>query len=179
MNGVVPTSLTPKMDYMTGNNKTKSGFTIIELIVGLAIFSLAATIAVALLTTALRAQRKSIAIQNAFDNGRYLIGFMAKEIRMSEITSFDGEIYNLNIVHPINGNVTYSFSGNNLLRNSDQINSDEVRVTGRFVVDGKAPSGDDEQPRVTIVMEVETNSVKVEEKAEIRLQTTLSQRNLE
>ena len=163
-------------DYMIGNKRIR-GFTIIELIVAVAIFSIVATVAVGLLTNVLRSQRKVIAVQNIQDNGRYLIGFIAKEIRMSKIRSSDGGMTILNIVHPENGNITYAFSGTQILRNTEPINSDEVEVLGSFYVDGKSV-GDDEQPRVTIVMKVKTTGTKTEEQAEINLQTTLTQRNL-
>ncbi len=162
----------------SNNNYSKSGFTLMELLVASAVFSLVIIIAVGLLTAAIRNQRKSIAIQNVQDNGRYLIGFMAKEIRMSEFNVSDGEGATLTIIHPVNGNIIYVFTGTQLLRNGEPINSNQVEVDGRFYVDGKA-AGDDEQPRVTIVMKVETTGIKTEERSEINLQTTLSQRKLD
>ncbi len=158
----------------------KKGFTLIEVLVATTVFSLVIVTAVGLLTAVIRNQRKSIAIQSVQDNGIYLIGFMAKEIRMSEINNSDtigiGDT-TLNITHP-SGNITYTFTGTQILRNSEPINSDEVNVGGKFYIDGKT-GGDDEQPRVTIVMKVETTGAKVEEQSEINLQTTLTQRKLD
>lgn len=162
----------------SNNNYSKSGFTLIELLVAVTVFSLVIIVAVGLLTAAIRNQRRSIAIQNVQDNGRYLIGLMAKEIRMSEFNTANGETTILNIIHPINGNINYTFSGTQILRNGELINSDEVEVGGRFYVDGKT-AGDDEQPRVTIVMKVKTTRIKTEERSEINLQTTLTQRRLD
>lgn len=160
----------------------QKGFTLIEVLVGLAVFSLAITIAVNLFAAALKAQRKSIALQNVQDNGRYLMGFMAKEIRMAEISTFDGETMILDIVHPVNGNVRYSFSGGQIIRQdvsaTGPINSDEVRAEGRFFIDGKT-AGDYEQPRVTVVMKIEAIGAKPEQQAKIDLQVTLTQRNLD
>jgi len=48
-----------------------------------------------------------------------------------------------------------------------------------FYIDGRESGGDDEQPRVTIVMKAQTTGAKIEEQAEINLQTTLSQRKLD
>ena len=172
----------PRIDYIIGNKimhqNQKRGFTLIELLVGVAVFALAITIATGLLMTGFRSQRKSIAIQNVQDNARYLFGFMAKEIRMSVFNAVDGEITQLNITHPVNGSVTYSFTGTQILRNNQPINSDEVQIDGRFFIDGKT-SGDNQQPKVTIVMEVTNIGTKTEEQAEIILQTTLSQRELD
>ena len=101
---------------------------------------------------------------------------------MSEISTADGETAILDIIHPVNGNIRYSFSGGQIIRTdattSGAINPDEVRVEGKFIIDGKT-AGDDEQPRVTIIMKVEGTGTKAEEQAKINLQTTLTQRNLD
>ena len=163
-----------------------AGFTLVELIVSVAIFSLVITVASSLFSTVLRSQRKSINVQNIQDNGRYLMNFMAKEIRMSDIENPDSEIPFLNISHSIHGDITYTFTGATgdpetawkITRNGQAINSNQVWVEGRFFIDGKT-GGDDEQPRVTMVMKVGTLGTKIEERAEINLQTTLSQRKLD
>jgi len=157
--------------------KKRAGFTLIELLVGLTIFSLTITAATGLFITAFRNQRKSIAIQNVQDNGRYLLGFLSKEIRMGKITSSDGETFNLSISHPVNGDISYSFSNNHIMRNGEIIDSDEVNVSGRFFIDGRG--ADIEQPQVAIALEVETTGQKIEEHAKMNLQTTLSQRELD
>lgn len=175
----------------------KNGFTIIELLVGIVVFSLAIIIAVELLMVGLKSQRKSIAIQNVQDNARYLLGFMSKEIRMSEINTNDSATpegtLTLNITHPVNGNITYTFTGapdwqiKRRFWDADAIppvykegpiSSPEVYVDGRFYVDGKTLN-DYQQPRVTIIMKVRTTGTKAEEQATINLETTLSQRILD
>jgi prepilin-type N-terminal cleavage/methylation domain-containing protein len=168
------------------NKQTKFGFTLTELIVAVAIFALVITGAITLLTTVLRTQRKSAVIQSVQDNARYLMGFMAKEIRMSEFRGFDGTTQVLEITHPINGDISYTFTGTpnwQIIREDDstldKINSDEVEVDGGFYIDGKAVGGDNEQPRVTMVIKVRITGTKTEEQAEINLQTTLSQRNFD
>lgn len=158
---------------MIGNNKT--GFTLIELIVAVAVFALVITAAVSLLTIAVRSQRRALAIQNIQDNGRHLIGFIAKEIRMSKINNLDGQAASLDITHPVNGDINYSFTETQLTRNNEQINSDEVEVSGGFYIDGRTAE-DKEQVRVTIVMKVKTTGNKTEEQVEANLQTTLSSR---
>jgi len=177
-----------KTGYMIGgkNKQTKFGFTLTELIVAVAIFALVITGAIALLTTVFRTQRKSVAVQSVQDNARYLMGFMAKEIRMSEFRSFNGTTQVLEIIHPVNGDIGYTFTGApnwQIIREDDstldKINSDEVEIDGGFYIDGRAVGGDNEQPRVTVVMKVKITGIKTEERAEINLQTTLSQRNLD
>jgi len=160
-----------------GINSFRNGFTLVELLVGLAIFSSVIVIATSLFVSTFRNQRKSIAILNVQENGRYLMEFIAKEIRMSQIISSDGETFNLDISHPVNGDITYSFSNNHILRNGEIIDSDEVNINGRFFIDGRG--ADAEQPRVVVVMKLETTGQKIEERATMNLETTLSQRNLD
>jgi len=156
--------------------KNKKGFTLIELLVGAAIFSLAIGIAIGLFATVMEGQRKSKAIQDVQENGRYLMWYISKEIRMSTIdNSADGETSQLFITHPEHGAVTYSFSEEGgFLRNGEKLNADEVNVVGKFIINGKTP-GDNEWPRATVMMKVLTAGVKPEQSADIRLQTTFSQ----
>ena len=157
------------------------GFTLIELIVGMGIFVIIISVVLSLFMSALTGQRKILAQQNLQDNARYLLGFIAKELRMSDIKSVST---NTLVIERHDGTeVTYTFdnSEKQIERNdgltSGPINSDQVLVTGRFYGSGIAPS-DDIQPRITIVLKLETINNKPEERVELNIQVTLSQRNL-
>ncbi len=189
---------------MTGNKQTRTGFTLTELIVVTAIFALIITMAIGLMIAATQTQRKGIALQNIQDNGRHLLAFMAKEIRVSEIVSLDSTGTNTLVITPPdsldNTDVTYTFIGPQITRRAYifirkepeepepeeekkawitiPLNSDQVKADGEFVIDGRE-AGDNEQPRVTIIMKVESIGTQTKEKAEIELQTTISQRNLD
>ncbi len=161
---------------MTGDNK--KGFTLVELLVGITIFSLTVMVAVSLFAKAMENQRKGIAIQNVSENGRFLMWHISKEIRFGLIeNSSDGESSQLTITHPDHGEVIYSFSDGEFLRSGKKLNSDEVYVTGKFIIDGKT-FGDNQQPRVTVAMQVLTSGTKGEEASSIFLQTTFSQYNI-
>jgi len=148
----------------------------VELLVGAAVFSLTIAVSIGLFTTVMQSQRKSRALQDVQENGRYLMWYISKEIRMSTIdNSEDGDTSQLFLTHPEHGAVTYSFGGDGeFLRNGEKLNADEVNVVGKFIIDGKA-SGDKEWPRVTVAMKVLTAGLKPEEAADIKLQTTFSQ----
>lgn len=60
---------------------TRNGFSLIELIVSVGIFALVATFAIGSLLTLTNAQRKAAALQSAFDNVRFAIEAVAKDIR--------------------------------------------------------------------------------------------------
>jgi|GEM_PF-4086157 len=59
----------------------RKGFTLVELIVAMGIFGFAATTGIASLLALMGVQRKAAAAQDAFDNARYALEFMAKETR--------------------------------------------------------------------------------------------------
>ena len=166
------------MNFFKFSSNNKNGLTLVELLVATSIFSLVVLAAIGLLITSIKAQRKSIAIQNVQDNARYIIDFMSKEIRMSDFTS--GNSTALTIDHPVNGKVTYTFdnANNRVLRNGDVINSDKVKTFGNFYISGLG-IGDGKQPYITIVLKVWAVGNKPEQGATIKLQTTLSQRRLE
>ena len=190
------------MKHITCNKAKNKGFTLTELIVVTAIFALIIITAIGLMMAAIQTQRKGIALQSIQDNGRHLMAFMAKEIRVSEIVSGDappGPDDTLVIDPPNTGDpetdgteVTYTFTGPQITRKAyiytevgkkyewvtAPLNSDEVNVIGKFIIDGKTAE-DNEQPRVTIIMKVESKGTGDKEKAEIDLQTTVSQRNLD
>lgn len=188
---------------MIGSKKNKNGFTLTELIVVTAVFALIITTAIGLMIAATQTQRKGIALQNIQDNGRHLIAFMAKDIRVSEIVSGDTPpLTGILVIDPPDTgseadgtDVTYTFTGTpnwQITREAyiymeignkwewvtSPLNSDQVKIDGEFVIDGKT-TDDNQQPRVTIIMKVESSGTQTEEKAEIELQTTISQRNLD
>lgn len=168
------------MKHKTHNND--KGFTLIELLVAMTIFMVVISVVLNLFTIGLRGQRKVIASQNLQDNARFLLGFIAKEIRMSQINSVTSTT--LNITRSDGESVSYFFNnaGGRIERTdsstSGPINSDEVSVTGSFYGWGVG-KGDKQQTRVTIVMKTQATGAKPEEQAEVDLQTTLCQRGLD
>ena len=163
-------------------SKNNKGFTLIELIIAMTIFVIVISLILTLFMMGIRAQRKVIAIQNVQDNARYLLGFIAKEIRMSTINSVTTTT--LDIIRPDGESVSYFFDDSEAeiertdSSTSGPINSGQVSVTGSFSGLGIG-TGDVQQARVTITINVETSGIKVEEKAEIDIQTTLNPRNLD
>lgn len=162
--------------------KKKNGFTLIELLVASSIFVIVITVAVTSFVISLKGYRRVLAQQDLQDNARYLLGFIAKEIRMSRIKISNPN----NIATPIlvitrsdKDDVNYSFSGGNLLRNGSIINSSNISITsGNFYITGVGLN-DGQQPKVTIVMKMETIGDKLEEKTELNIQTTLCSRDIE
>jgi len=156
------------------------GFTLIEVIVAMAVFAVIITVVLSLFSMALRGHRKVIALQNVQENARFLMDFMVKEIRMSTINNSTPA--SLSITRSDGNAVTYMFVGGKIERTSPStsgpINSDEIFVTGSFYAEGGFMTPGNQQAKVTIVFKAESTGTKVEEKTSIRIQATLSQRNL-
>lgn len=150
------------------------GLTLIELIVALTIFIIVVVAAISIFLSGVAGQRRILALQNVQDNARYALESMAKEIRMSSINNAEGASLSLNITHPVNGTFDYSFdqTTKQLKRKGEPITSSNLEVTGQFII----RKGADLWPRATVVMKVKSKGGKIEEKAEINLETTVSSR---
>lgn len=158
----------------------KKGFTLIELLVAMSVFIIVIMVVLGLFSAAIKAQRKAFAMQDAQENARFLMEFMAKEVRMSTINNSTST--NLILTRPDGSTVIYAIIGGKIERTSSlssgPISSDEVYITGTFYIEG-VDSEDGLQPKLTIALKIKTTGTKVEERAEINIQTTLCQRNLD
>lgn len=168
----------------------RQGYTLIEFIVALSIFVTVIVIVLGLFSMAIKGQRKVISQQNIQENASFLMEFMAKEIRMSKINGSingsNGTFTTLKLTRSDGINVVYSISDGKIFRNDGtrdgQVSADEVIVTGSFYIEGVNPNpttNDYLQPKVTIVLKIQGVGNKVEEKSEMNIQYTLSQRNLD
>ncbi len=174
------------------------GFTLIEIIIGVAIFAILSTVFTGLLVNSIQSQQKALASQELIDNISYNLEYMSRAIRMAK-----KELSNPPVCLSSRGlNYEQTRGGNGL----KFINYDNVcQEFFLNVADGRlyeskngeaalpltpssfrvvsfrfGPSGSwdqeepREQPRVTFSLEIEKkgyNSV-------INIQTTISQRNL-
>lgn len=159
---------------MLRNTKIK-GFTLIEVIVATALFSII-TIGISnLFVSAMQAQRQIASLQAVQENGRYLMESISKEIRTSRIISDEGTAQVLRIKNAKDEDVEYIFEDKQIKRivNLDKqvLNSSQIEIVGNFYI-----KKEEVQPRVTIVMDLDYKSSKPEQKVGINLQTTMSSR---
>jgi prepilin-type N-terminal cleavage/methylation domain-containing protein len=153
-------------------------FTLVELIVAVAIFSIVITMAFGSFSAAIKAQRRVILLQDIQENAKFILEFMTKETRMSIINNTsNGSTSELNIVrNTASGtSVVYSFANGKLLRNNVSMNSDNVNITGSFYISGVV-SGDKTQPKLTILMKL---NYPGNEEIVVETQATLCQRFLD
>jgi len=165
------------------STKNQKGFSLLETLVAVSAFVIVFSVVINIFLSGVSSQRKVIAQQNVHENAMFLLGFIAKELRMGTITCCNSYSSYLNVTRSDDQTVVYQFSGNNLIRTAGggengPLNSNDVLVTGSFYTQGIGLT-DNQQPRVTIRIKVETGNGKASQRAVAELQTTLSQHNLE
>lgn len=181
-----------------GRKKHNSGFTLAEMIVSVALFSIVVTVSTGALLTVLSTNQRAQAIETVMNNLDFALQQMARDIRVGthyycgvspsltaygdcspspsnssfSFTSHDGV-----------SRVIYELSGTSILRSVDgganyyPITASQINVTRlAFYVSGSNPS-DNQQPKVFIVLQ---GNVTVKgAKTNFNLQTTVSQRLLD
>jgi prepilin-type N-terminal cleavage/methylation domain-containing protein len=172
------------------------GFTLIEVLVVMAIFSIAIGSITGIFISGLSSQRRILAEQDILNQLSYVIEYMGRAIRMAkkddirigdtEKHCLSGEKVNYE-VNPEKTKITFrnyqnqcqSFylDSNQIFEDKDgtilALTSPKIKVnTLKFEVSGESQT-DNLQPRVTIFMEVERGGRK------LQLQTTISQRDLD
>jgi prepilin-type N-terminal cleavage/methylation domain-containing protein len=179
---------------------TLKGFSLIEILVAVSIFAVAAVISSGALLSASEAQQKILSLRIVQDNLSYAFDTIGKEVRtgksyhcgttiddFSDIprdcavpggpsftflnSSGDKITYRLN-----NGRIEKVLDGNP--STSLILTSSDTNITSlTFYVVG-APAGDNLQPRLTIVLRG-TAGLKEKIKSRLNIQTTISQRSLD
>jgi prepilin-type N-terminal cleavage/methylation domain-containing protein len=194
---------------MKQNNKKDRGFTLVEILVAITVFTLVIAIAAGLFVHVLQSQRKALTYQEVFDQTSYVIEYMARGIRMAKkqrtatepiaCLTTTGRNYEL-----VGGNphhlrfirwdhltatfICYEFRVKNnrleVSRNRGDswilLTSPELRVLNfRFNIIGDGLETPALQPRITIVLEVKGREYGAGLRPKIYLQATVSQRDLD
>ena len=165
----------------------KNGFTLVELIVAVFIFSVLVTIASGSFVSALSLQRRALNIKKVEENGRFILELMARELRVANpINTASNDCPSsgtstLSFEHPVNGSVQYSLTANQvhrLINGVDtMISNPDVEISQLvFCISGNTVN-DNTQPRVTIILGLRSGGSS-NAAATIDLQTTVSQRVL-
>lgn len=157
----------------------EKGFTLIETIIALAVFGIAASIAVNSFISGLNVQRKSLTLQEAQNELRAALESMSREIRMSHITWPSESRQPLLIIEtfPDGNAVNYSLSASvpkQIKRNSVPFTSDDIEIDNLTF---QVTDSDDPPVLVTIIIQAKTLGAYAGQ--EINLQTTVSTRDYE
>ena len=178
----------------------KKGFTLIELLISMTIFSIVMISAINLFSAGIESQRRTLALQTLSNSTSYVIEYMSRAIRMAK-KDLDGLYIDAgcNFKNPYDDDSKilfmsyhqysqYFFLENGQIKErkgppsqSDPsvlpLTSDNFEVTKLvFKLSGECQAVDELQPKVTIVIEIQTKEVKPQK---LNLQTTISQRDLD
>lgn len=160
---------------MKQNYKNK-GFTLIETLVALGVFSIVIAIVTNLFAAGLKEQRKSLTLQYLQNDARYILELMSREIRMSRVEADSTkDLLHITAYKPSGTeDVTYSLNNGKIFRNSESITSDRINVNrfNFYLANQSSPP-----TLVTIVLDTNGKGTSIEQGTAINLQTTISTRD--
>ena len=181
-----------------------AGFTLVEVIVSVSLFSMILVVILGFFGYAMKGQQKAFASQEISDQISYVMEYMNRSMRMARKdtngfcvaavgTSYENP-YALPSIRFLNyeGICQEFYLENEQLRrrkSSDgtwgnfgppvELTSSRLKInSAKFNIIGNG-IGDNVQPRVTIFLDVEKQNTKPEFNAKIKIQSTISQRNLD
>jgi len=172
---------------------TKRGFSLIEMLVAVTIFSLMIGSTTGLLVSAIRSQAKALSLQKILDETSFVIEYMSRDLRMAKKElndppiclsarglNYDGLSGTVEFINYQDFCRAFFGEGNQIIQARPRypLTSNDVEVTSRkFDLSGKSQTESPNlQPRVTIALTIKKAGVA---KPEIKIQTTISQRNLD
>ncbi len=166
--------------------KSFIGFTLLELVVAVSIFSIVTTIAIGLVTSSLKGERRAVAAQNVQDNARFVFDYLSKEIRTANTFSLisSSDVKYTNYLGEL---IEIKLNGTNIDR---IVTSGSSSVTATLTTSGVSVSylnftltgagtSDNLQPKLTILATFNSSGLRPEQQTSIDMQTTISQRLLD
>jgi len=185
---------------MKKNSRHNQGFTLIELIVSMAVFIILLGIIVNIFVSALRTQRSMVSLRLVNDNASLTLEQMAREIRTgynfyigdgkdpcakvgAPVSVSSGD--KLGFCNSTGSNIVYNLDSESIKRSIDDgknfnsITGDNVKIKKlNFILVDKTSNFKGEwPPRITIVMELIPGDVNLSEFT-TNIQTTISGRNI-
>ena len=168
--------------------KNQVGFSIVEMLTTVFVFSIIALVATAILVQAMQIERKAFAAQIIQENALAVFELMAKEIRVSIIANQNNDCFtqtpstSLTIDHSINGITTYQLSTGGAVEKvaggtKYVLSSEDVLFNSLgFCVLGSTLPSDNQSSRVTVVASISNRSGS--ESLTVKFQTTVTSRDI-
>jgi prepilin-type N-terminal cleavage/methylation domain-containing protein len=189
---------------LKGDKKEKRlflGFSLVEILVAVTIFSLLLSAASGIFISTLKAQKYNLGTQQLLNQTSYAMEYMSRAIRMAK-KDIDGNCTggaNLNYSKTDSKIMFENYDGNcqEFSREWDDAagvyrlketkegsanyltSSDLDLLSFNIGPDDSWDQNDDLQPRITIFLEIKGKGPKPEQEPGIKIQTTVSQRNLD
>lgn len=185
-----------------------SGFTLIEMLVAIGIFSVLMSVLSGIFLASMKSQTHIFYTQRLITDGNFVLDYMSRYLRMAQ-KDYTGNCVGIdNNFNPFNsasssvtfldykdgggkchqfllggdGKIKERVSTTNSVADlgaAQDLTSDKIKVTDlKFNVSGGANS-DNLQPRITILIKAEANTTNLSPLPNINVQTTISQRNLD
>lgn len=163
----------------------QQGFTLVEIIVAIGIFTAVITMALATFLNISDIQRKAGALRAINDNLNFALEVMSREIRTGKnYCASPCSASSFNLTNSQNDDIVYRLNNNSIERSSDggisflRLTSPEIKIENLvFIVSGE-PAGDQRQPKVTLILNGSSTDSKMGE-VKLNIQTTVSQRRLD
>jgi len=169
------------MNKIKFNNK-KNGFTMIEILVSVAIFSIVITMIMGTITTIVDASRKARTMTEVMNNLNFGFESMTRTLKTGKNITVSGNPVNQISATDQNGRtITYTFSSDNITKKVDtehpeSITSSSLKLSSWYINDFY--SGTVGQPRIFFSVKGRVETAKGIA-SEFTLQSTVSQRQLE
>lgn len=187
--------------------KKQKGFSLVEMMITIFVFSLIVGAISGLFIAGIRGQRSTLAHQRLLDQTSYALEYVSRALRMAKKDTADDGINCINEgsnyeVSPDGDSIKFInvlekdlagnpycqrfFLDNGLIKQDKgdgneplSLTSDKLKITSlKFYLAGDI-QGDYFQPRVTISLAIKGKGQKIEEQPLMIIQTTVSQRNLD
>lgn len=182
----------------------KKGYTLIEILVAISIFFIVIAAPTGLFVGSLKGQQKALSTQELLDNVSYNLEYISRAIRMAkkdlagdcieEGSNYENPGYNISKIRFLNyrGHCQEFLLYNDRLgikisTDEDEENlgeflpltSDDLEIESvKFQLSGQK-QGDIFQPQATIFLKIRGKGLSPELQPEIKIQTTITQRNLD
>lgn len=160
--------------------RNKKGFSTVEVLATAFVFSIAMMAIGGIFARGIYLQRRATATQKIQENASFVLEYMAREIRLSNVRDQNSNCSatTLNLIHPVNGYVTYTLNGSTVVRAeggvSNAISTNDVQFTRLYFCIAGSALGDNTPTRITILATIVDNSAKP--MVTINLQTTVGSR---
>ena len=173
-----------KNNYILQKYARADGFTLVELLVAMAVFSVAIIAATDIFLTGFGGLSRIFGAQAVQESGRFIAEAVSREVRMSSINSLggvalaslpagaSGPYYSMNITNSAGQSVDYAFdaAAKQVSRAGALLIPNDIEAIGGFYL----TKSDSFQPRVTLTLGLINKSNIVRERTTINLQTTVS-----
>lgn len=171
---------------MKNKYQVQKGFTLVELLVSVAIFAIVMTISIGAILNIVDSNKKAQSLKSVMNNLNFALENMTRTIKTGTNYEVDGQCSGngetISVRNSEGQFITYSYDENKLFISGDRYGNDSIAITAeeisidylKFYLTGGCPS-DGAQPKVVVVIKGFAG-VQEKTRSEFSLQTTISQR---